>query len=160
MNLTTLLNKPLEVSYDINSLGEDATLLDIGGDRYKIQFEKCPDHDDEDAFILTDEIPEFMENGKTCFRNIGDFQRGFKVYLKVKEETESETNDKKLEYNNDMQTTVKQLSKKIGVDVVYANGFIQTLVALDKAKVIGTVKRPAGTRGKPAKIYEIAEGIL
>ena len=59
-----------------------------------------------------------------------------------------------------MKTTVKELSEKLSVDVVYVNGFIQTLIKIGKAEVIGKTERPAGSRGKPSNIYQIAEGIL
>jgi predicted ArsR family transcriptional regulator len=76
-------------------------------------------------------------------------------------------NIKKLEYNEEvtnnesnMKTTVKELSDKLGVDVVYVNGFLQTLVKIGKAEVVGKVEKPAGSRGKPSNIYLIADGIL
>ena len=59
-----------------------------------------------------------------------------------------------------MKTTVKELSDKLGVDVVYVNGFLQTLVKIGKAEVVGKVEKPAGSRGKPSNIYLIADGIL
>lgn len=59
-----------------------------------------------------------------------------------------------------MKTTVKELSEKLGVDTVYVNGFLQTLIKMGKASVVGKVEKPAGTRGKPSNIYEINEGIV
>ena len=59
-----------------------------------------------------------------------------------------------------MRTTIKELSNKINVDTVYVNGFLQTLIKMGKASVVGKVERPAGTRGKPSNIYEINEGIV
>lgn len=56
-----------------------------------------------------------------------------------------------------MKTTVKELAEKHGVNQAYANGYIQVLVKLGKAKEVGKVERPTGTRGKPATIFEIDE---
>lgn len=159
-----LLGKRLEISYDKNSPGEYANLLDIGEDRYKIVFESCPEDDEEDSLIWTNQEPDSVEDGVAHFTNIGslEYQRGFNFYLKISEEQEN----KKLEYNqteqenNNMKTTVKELSDKLGVDVVYVNGFLQTLIKLGKAKIVGKVERPAGSRGKPSNIYEINEGIV
>jgi hypothetical protein len=147
-NPQALLGKPLEISYWKNSTGEDAKIIDIGDEQYKIVFEQAPEDDDqEDQFIWTDQEPESVENDTAFFRNIG----GANFYLKVKQ---------KLEYNNNMKTTVKELSEKLGVDTVYVNGFLQTLIKMGKASVVGKVENPAGKRGKPSNIYEVQEGIL
>jgi hypothetical protein len=151
-NPVNLLNKPLEISYDKNSVGESAKIIDIGENTFRIIFERFPEGEDEDHLIWTDQKPESVENDKAYFKNISEFN----FYLKIAEEQEKQ----KLEYNNDMQTTVKQLSDKLNIDVVYINGFIQTLVKLGKASVIGKVEKPAGARGKPSNIYEIQDGIL
>lgn len=152
-NPQNLLGKPLEISFYKEYPGEPAKLVDIGEDRYKIEFERSPD-EDEDALIWTDQEPESVDEHGAFFRTIGDMN----FYLKIEEQ--------KLEYTENtnkiknMKTTVKELSDKLGVDVVYVNGFIQTLVKLGKASVVGKVERPAGTRGKPSNIYEIAEGVV
>lgn len=154
-NPKNLLGKRLEISYDKNSSGEYANLLDIGDNQYKIIFERFSE-DDEDHLIWTDQEPDSVEDGKAHFTNIGnlDFPRGFNFYLKIAEQ------EKQKQQNNNMQTTVKQLSDKLGVDVVYVNGFLQTLIKLGKASVVGKVEKPAGSRGKPSNIYEIQEGIV
>jgi predicted transcriptional regulator len=156
-NPKNLLGKPLEISYDKNSVGEFAKVIDIGENQYKILFERFPEDDDEDGLIWTNQEPVSVEDDTAHFETIGNFnyQRGFNFYLKI-----SNQEQKKLEYNTNMKTTVKELSDKLGVDVVYVNGFIQTLVKLGKASIVGKVERPAGTRGKPSNIYEIQEGIL
>ena len=59
-----------------------------------------------------------------------------------------------------MKTTVKELTDKIGIEQVYVNGFIQTLVKLGKAEAVGKVERPDGSRGKAAMIYEVDDSIL
>jgi hypothetical protein len=59
-----------------------------------------------------------------------------------------------------MKTTVKELTDKLGIDQVYVNGFIQTLVQLGKAVAIGKVERPEGSRGKAAMIYEVDESVF
>lgn len=147
-NPQALLNKPLEISYWKDSIGEDAKIIDIGEDQYKIVFEQAPEDDDqEDPFIWTTQEPESIEGDRAFFRNIG----ATNFYLKIKQ---------KLEYNNIMKTTVKELSEKLGVDTVYVNGFLQTLIKMGKASVVGKVEKPAGTRGKPSNIYEINEGIV
>jgi hypothetical protein len=147
-NPQALLNKPLEISYWKDSIGEDAKIIDIGEDQYKIVFEQAPEDDDqEDPFIWTTQWPESVENDTAFFRNIG----ATNFYLKIKQ---------KLEYNNNMKTTVKELSEKLGVDTVYVNGFLQTLIKMGKASVVGKVEKPSGTRGKPSNIYKINEGIV
>ncbi len=153
-NPENLLGKPLEISYDKNSVGELAKVVDIGENRYKILFERFPEDDDEDGLIWTNQEPDSVEDDTAHFSDIGNFnyQRGFNFYLKISQEQENN--------NTNMKTTVKELSDKLGVDVVYVNGFIQTLIKLGKASVVGKVERPAGTRGKPSNIYEIQEGIL
>ena len=147
-NPQALLGKTLEISYWKNSIGEDAKIIDIGDDEYKIVFEQAPEDEyQEDQFIWTTQEPESVENDKAFFRNIG----GANFYLKIKQ---------KLEYNNNMKTTVKELSEKLGVDTVYVNGFLQTLIKMGKASVVGKVENPVGKRGKPSNIYEIQEGIF
>lgn len=98
----------------------------------------------DDQFIWTTEEPESVKGNTAFFRNIGVTN----FYLKIKQQT------------TNMQTTIKQLSEKLGVDTVYVNGFLQTLINMGKASVVGKVERPAGTRGKPSNIYEIQEGIV
>ena len=145
-NPQALLNKPLEISYSKNTIGEDAKIVDIGEDQYKIVFEQAPEDDEQDdPFIWTTQEPESVEGDTAFFRDIG----ATNFYLKIKEQT-----------NNNMQTTIKQLSEKLGVDTVYVNGFLQTLIKMGKASVVGKVEKPAGTRGKPSNIYEINEGIV
>jgi hypothetical protein len=147
-NPQALLNKPLEISYWKDSIGEDAKIIDIGEDQYKIVFEQAPEDDNQDdQYIWTTQWPESIEGDTAFFRNIGTTN----FYLKIKQ---------KLEYNNNMRTTIKELSNKINVDTVYVNGFLQTLIKMGKASVVGKVEKPAGTRGKPSNIYEINEGIV
>jgi hypothetical protein len=147
-NPQALLNKPLEISYWKDSIGEDAKIVDIGDDQYKIVFEQAAEDDDEeDPYIWTTQEPESIEGDTAFFRDIG----ATNFYLKIKQ---------KLDYNNNMRTTVKELSEKLGVDTVYVNGFLQTLIKIGKASVVGKVEKPAGTRGKPSNIYEINEGIV
>jgi hypothetical protein len=147
-NPQALLDKSLEISYSKNTIGEDAKIIDIGEDQYKIVFEQAPEDDEQDdQFIWTTQEPESIEGNTAFFRNIGVTN----FYLKIKQ---------KLEYNNNMKTTVKELSEKLGVDTVYVNGFLQTLIKMGKASVVGKVEKPAGTRGKPSNIYEINEGIV
>jgi len=147
-NPQALINKPLEISYWKDSIGEDAKIIDIGEDQYKIVFEQAAEDDDQDdQFIWTTQEPESIEGDTAFFRDIG----ATNFYLKIKQ---------KLEYNNNMKTTVKELSEKLGVDTVYVNGFLQTLIKMGKASVVGKVEKPAGTRGKPSNIYEINEGIV
>lgn len=59
-----------------------------------------------------------------------------------------------------MKTTTKELATKHGIELTYANGFIQTLVKINKAKAVGKVETPTGTRGKRAVIYEIDDSIF
>jgi hypothetical protein len=147
-NPQALLNKPLEISYWKDSIGEDAKIFDIGDDQYKIVFEQAAEDDDQDdQFIWTTQEPESIEGDTAFFRDIG----ATNFYLKIKQ---------KLDYNNNMRTTVKELSEKLRVDTVYVNGFLQTLIKIGKASVVGKVEKPAGTRGKPSNIYEINEGIV
>jgi hypothetical protein len=151
-NPQALLNKPLEISYWKDSIGEDAKIIDIGEDQYKITFEQAPEDDEqEDPYIWTTQEPESIEGDTAFFRNIGATNFWMR---EVKDE------EQKLEYNNNMKTTVKELSEKLGVDTVYVNGFLQTLIKMGKASVVGKVEKPAGTRGKPSNIYEINEGIV
>lgn len=51
--------------------------------------------------------------------------------------------------------TIKELAEKLGVSPVNANGFVNTLLKLGKAKHVGVVKKPKGTRGRPTNIYTI-----
>jgi hypothetical protein len=147
-NPQALINKPLEISYWKDSIGEDAKIIDIGEDQYKIVFEQAAEDDDQDdQFIWTTQEPESIEGDTAFFRDIG----ATNFYLKIKQ---------KLDYNNNMRTTVKELSEKLRVDTVYVNGFLQTLIKMGKASVVGKVEKPAGTRGKPSNIYEINEGIV
>lgn len=156
-NPRNLLGKTLEISTYENSPGELAKVLDIGEDRYIIQFERCPD-DEEDAIHWTEEEPERIDENGAYFTNIGDIGN---FWMKIVEQEEQKLEyTKSVERKQNMKTTVKELSEKLGVDVVYVNGFLQTLVKLGKASVVGKVERPAGTRGKPSNIYEIAEGIV
>lgn len=144
-NPQALLDKSLEISYSKNTIGEDAKIIDIGEDQYKIVFEQAPEDEEQDEqFIWTTQEPESIEGNTAFFRNIGVTN----FYLKIKEQT------------NNMKTTVKELSEKLGVDTVYVNGFLQTLIKIGKASVVGKVEKPAGTRGKPSNIYEINEGIV
>ena len=146
-NPQALLDKSLEISYSKNTIGEDAKIIDIGEDQYKIVFEQAPEDEEQDEqFIWTTQEPESIEGNTAFFRNIGVTN----FYLKIKEQTN----------NNNMRTTVKELSEKLGVDTVYVNGFLQTLIKMGKASVVGKVEKPAGTRGKPSNIYEIKEGIV
>ena len=146
-NPQALLDKSLEISYSKNTIGEDAKIIDIGEDQYKIVFEQAPEDEEQDEqFIWTTQEPESIEGNTAFFRNIGVTN----FYLKIKEQTN----------NNNMKTTVKELSEKLGVDTVYVNGFLQTLIKMGKASVVGKVEKPAGTRGKPSNIYEINEGIV
>jgi hypothetical protein len=147
-NPQALLDKSLEISYSKNTIGEDAKIVDIGDGQFKIVFEQAPEDDEQDnPFIWTTQEPESIEGNTAFFRNIGVTN----FYLKIKQ---------KIEYNNNMKTTVKELSEKLGVDTVYVNGFLQTLIKMGKASVVGKVEKPAGTRGKPSNIYEINEGIV
>jgi predicted transcriptional regulator len=156
-NPKNLLNKPLLISYGVESLGENAKIIDIGDNQYRIVFEACPEDDEDDFLVWVDQEPEFIINNKAFFRNIGQFN----FYLQIEEqEQEQEQTVKKLEYNKDMKTTVKELSEKLGLDVVYVNGFLQTLLKIGKAEIIGKVERPVGQRGKPSNIYQIQEGII
>lgn len=154
-DITNFLNKRLEVSYYENTIGENASLLDIGEGRYKIVFEKCLEFDEEEHFIIEEKDCFSFEDGVAFFPKVNDLYRGFDAYIKIANKQEHTNNNKNMK-----ETTIKQLSQELGIDVVYVNGFIQTLVKLGKAEVVGNVERPAGTRGKPSKIYRIAEGIL
>jgi hypothetical protein len=147
-NPKNLIGKRLEISYHKDAHhGEYASLLDIGNNQYKISFEKYKEDDLEDSFLWEKQLPEKIEDdGRAYFRNIGEIN----FYLKIAKE-EQETK----EQNNNMQITIKELSDKLGVDVVYMNGFVQTLVKLGKATIVGKVNRPTGTRGVAPNIYEI-----
>lgn len=59
-----------------------------------------------------------------------------------------------------MKTTIKQLSEQLKLQPTYVNGFVQTLVKMGKATEVGKVEKPAGTRGKPAKIFEIDDSFF
>lgn len=155
-NPQNLLGKPLLILFHKNFCGEKAKLVDIGEERYKFEFERFPENDEEDAYIWTDQEPSLVENGMAHFTTIGETH----FYVKIEEAQPQEEQEQKLEYNSNMKTTVKELSDKLGVDVVYINGFLKTLEKLGKATVVGKVERPAGTKGKPASIYEINPGIV
>lgn len=145
-NPQALLDKSLEISYSKNTIGEDAEIIDIGNGQYKIVFKKAPEDDEQDdPFIWTNQKPESVEGDTAFFSNIG----ATNFYLKIKKQIK-----------NNMKVTVKELSEKLGVDIVYVNGFLQTLIKVGKASVVGKVEKPAGTRGKPSNIYEIQEGIV
>jgi hypothetical protein len=157
-NPINLLNKEVEISYHVDDLGEDAKVIEIesvdGQRQFEIVFAKYPEEQDDERFFWTDQKPYEIVGDKAVFSDIGHPRR---IYLNIK----------KLEYNEEvtnnesnMKTTVKELSDKLGVDVVYVNGFIQTLVKIGKAEVIGKVEKPVGSRGKPSNIYLIADGIL
>lgn len=151
-----LVGKIITISYWKDFPGEYARVFDIGDGKHKIVFEKCSDSD-EDEIIWDDEQPDSVDERGAYFTNLGDIGN---FYLKVE--------DKKLEYNQEqqqtkqtqMKTTVKELAEKLDMEVAYINGFLQTLVKLGKAEVVGKVERPAGTRGKPSNIFEIADGII
>jgi hypothetical protein len=159
-NPINLLGKELEISYHVDDLGEDAKVIEIesvnGQRRFEIVFEKYPETEEDERFFWTDQEPYEIVGDKAVFSDIGHMRR---IHLKIKklEYTEEVTSE---QTNNDMKTTVKELSEKLGVDVVYVNGFLQTLVKIGKAEVVGKVEKPAGARGKPSIIYQIAEGIL
>lgn len=60
-----------------------------------------------------------------------------------------------------MKGTIKDiaaaLQKKAGKEVDYnaARGYVQVQEALGLAKFVGNAERPAGTKGKPSKVYEV-----
>jgi hypothetical protein len=157
-NPINLLGKELEVSYHVDDKGEDAKVVELeavdGGRLFEIVFTKLPETEDDKRFFWVDQEPYEIVGDKAAFSDIGHMRR---IYLTIKklEYTEEVTNNE-----TNMKTTVKELSDKLGVDVVYVNGFIQTLVKIGKAEVVGKVEKPAGARGKPSNIYQIAEGIL
>lgn len=161
-NPINLLNKEVEISYHVSDLGEDAKVIEIepvdGQRRFEIVFAKFPEEQDDERFFWTDQKPYEIVGDKAVFSDIGHPRR---IYLNIKklEYTEEVTNEQTNNESN-MRTTVKELSDKLGVDVVYINGFLQTLVKIGKAEVVGKVEKPAGARGKPSNIYQIAEGIL
>jgi hypothetical protein len=157
-NPINLLNKEVGISYHVSDLGEDAKVIEIepvdGQRRFEIVFAKYPEEQDDERFFWTDQEPYEIVGDKAVFSDIGHPRR---IYLNIKklEYTEEVTNNE-----SNMKTTVKELSDKLGVDVVYVNGFLQTLVKIGKAEVVGKVEKPAGSRGKPSNIYLIADGIL
>jgi len=157
-NPINLLGKELEVSYHVDDEGEDAKVVELeavnGERRFEIVFTKLPETEDDERFFWVDQEPYEIVGDKAAFSDIGHMRR---IYLTIKklEYTEEVTNNE-----TNMKTTVKELSDKLGVDVVYVNGFIQTLVKIGKAEAVGKVEKPAGARGKPSIIYQIAEGIL
>jgi hypothetical protein len=159
-NPINLLGKELEISYHVDDLGEDATVVELdsvdGERRFEIVFKKYPETEDDERFFWTTQEPYEIVGDKAAFANMGYMRR---IYLQIKklDYTEEVTSE---QTKNDMKTTVKELSDKLGIDVVYVNGFIQTLVKIGKAEVVGKVEKPAGARGKPSNIYQIAEGIL
>jgi hypothetical protein len=155
-NPINLLNKTIEISYHIDDVGETAKVVEIestDGERvFEIVFDKLPEMDEDEKFIWIDQEPDEIIGDKACFRNIGYMRR---FYLTIAKECSNieETTD-------NMKTTIKQLSEQLGVDPVYVNGFIQTLIKIGKASIVGKVEKPVGSRGKPSNIYEIAEGII
>ena len=157
-NPINLLNQDVRISYHPDDFGEDAKVIEIesrNNERtFEIVFSNYPELEDDERFIWTTQEPYEIVGDKAVFSDIGHMRR---IYLQCKklEYTEEVT----IETNN-MKTTVKELSEKLSVDVVYVNGFIQTLIKIGKAEVIGKTERPAGSRGKPSNIYQIAEGIL
>jgi hypothetical protein len=158
-NPINLLKKEIEISYHVDSLGEDAKVIEIepvdGQRRFEIVFAKCPEEEDDERFFWTDQKPYEIVGDKAVFSDIGHPRR---IYLNIKKLDYNEEVTNKT--NNNMKTTVKELSDKLGVDVVYVNGFLQTLVKIGKAEIVGKVEKPAGSRGKPSNIYQIVEGIL
>jgi len=157
-NPINLLNKEVEISYHVDDLGEDAKVIEIesvdGQRQFEIVFAKYPEEQDDERFFWTDQKPYEIVGDKAVFSDIGHPRR---IYLNIKK---IEYNEEVTNNESNMKTTVKELSDKLGVDVVYVNGFIQTLVKIGKAEVIGKVEKPAGSRGKPSNIYLIADGIL
>lgn len=165
-NPINLLGKEIEVSYHIDDIGEDATVVELdpldGQRRFEIVFKKFPEEgDDERCFWSLDHEPYAMETGlqgeKASFTDIGHMRR---IHLNIKklDHTEEEGEEVPKESTNEnMQAeyTVKQLSDKLKVDVVYVNGYIQTLLKMGKASIAGKVEKPAGSRGKPSNIYKI-----
>jgi hypothetical protein len=158
-NPINLLKKEIEISYHVSDLGEDAKVIEIepvdGQRRFEIVFAKCPEEEDDERFFWTDQKPYEIVGDKAVFSDIGHPRR---IYLNIKKLDYNEEVTNKT--NNNMKTTVKELSDKLGVDVVYVNGFLQTLVKIGKAEIVGKVEKPAGSRGKPSNIYQIVEGIL
>jgi len=158
-NPINLLKKEIEISYHVDSLGEDAKVIEIepvdGQRRFEIVFAKYPEEQDDERFFWTDQKPYEIVGDKAVFSDIGHPRR---IYLNIKKLDYNEEVTNKT--NNNMKTTVKELSDKLGVDVVYVNGFLQTLVKIGKAEIVGKVEKPAGSRGKPSNIYQIVEGIL
>ena len=158
-NPINLLNKQIEISYHVDSLGEDAKVIEIesvdGQRRFEIVFTKYPEEQDDERFFWTDQKPYEIVGDKAVFSDIGHPRR---IYLNIKKLDYNEEVTNKT--NNNMKITVKELSDKLGVDVVYVNGFLQTLVKIGKAEIVGKVEKPAGSRGKPSNIYQIVEGIL
>jgi hypothetical protein len=157
-NPINLLNHDVRISYHPDDFGEDAKVIEIesrNNERtFEIVFSNYPELEDDERFIWTTQEPYEIIDDKAVFSDIGHMRR---IYLQCKklEYTEEVTSE-----TNNMKTTVKELSEKLSVDVVYVNGFIQTLIKIGKAEVIGKTERPAGSRGKPSNIYQIAEGIL
>lgn len=139
MKLNELINKKVLISYHKNMMGENAKILDIGKGEYKVEYERFPD--EEEPVILQDK-----DWDKDGYYYHEDLRR---MYIKENKEN-----------NENMKTTVKELSQKLGVDPVYVNGFLQTLIKLGKASIVGRVEKPEGGRGKPSNIYEIEEGIV
>lgn len=158
-NPENLVGKTITISYWKDFPGEYAGVVDIGDGKYKIVFEKFSDSE-EDEIIWENEQPDSVDERGAYFTNLGDIGN---FWMKI-----LERENKKLEYNQEqqqtkqkqMKTTVKELAEKLDMEVAYINGFLQTLVKLGKAEVVGKVERPAGTRGKPSNIFEIADGII
>jgi len=154
-NPLNLLGKTIEVSYHQDDLGEYARVIEIeaiDGERaFEIVFDKYPEIEDDERFIWTTQEPFEFVNGKACFDNIGHMRRIFLTSKEPHDNVETE----QITTANTMKTTIKELSEKLGVDSVYVNGFIQTLLKIKKARIVGKVEKPSGGKGKPSNIYEI-----
>ena len=57
-----------------------------------------------------------------------------------------------------VRITVQELSERLNLDPPIVNSFLRTLVALNKAKIVGST--PTLTRGKGANIYELPEYLI
>lgn len=57
-----------------------------------------------------------------------------------------------------VRITVQELSERLNLDPPIVNSFLRTLVALNKAKIVGST--PTLTRGKGANIYELSECLI
>jgi hypothetical protein len=156
-NPLNLLGKEIEVSYHQDDLGEDAKVVEIeaiDGQRvFEIVFAKYPETEDDERFIWTTQEPYEIVNEKACFSDIGHPRR---IYLNLKKPHDN-VEDNEITTSEKMRTTIKELSVRLDVDPVYVNGFIQTLMKIGVAKVVGKVEKPNGGKGKPSNIYEIGE---